>query len=466
MEKLKKVSPFRLSSLLRLQRDPKLALQLFLNPNPNDANPKPFRYSLLSYDLIISKLGRARMPSEMEKIVEKLKSDTRIIPKEIIICNIITFYGRAHLPHKALQVFDEMPAFRCQRTMKSVNTVLNSLLVCREFEKMWDLFIEIEKYGSPDACTYNILINARCVKGDVEGALNMFDEMLKIGVEPNVVTFGTLINGFCAKLELGKAFRLKKKMEGDFKIKPNAHIYTALIKGVCKIDELGKAIKLKEEMLRKKVELDPAIYSTLISAFFKVGRKAEVSELLEEMKKVGCKPDTVTYNALICGFCQEKEFDLAFGILNEMEKNGCKPDVISYNIIISGLCRDGKTREALDLLEDMPRRKCIPDVVTYRILFVGLCDQMHLKEGAGILDEMLFKGYAPRSSSVSKFMGELVRCHKMEILWTVLNSLAKRNAIDSDIWRLVISLVCTEDNHCDASEVVSSLISTQAYSVG
>ncbi|CAI9787706.1 unnamed protein product [Fraxinus pennsylvanica] len=444
MEKLKKVSSFRLSSLLRLQKDPKLALQLFLNPNPNDPNPKPFRYSLLSYDLIISKLGRARMLSEMENIVEKLKSDTRIITKEIILCNIITFYGRARLPHKALKVFEEMPAFRCQRTMKSVNTVLNSLLICRQFEKMWELFMEIEKYGSPDACTYNILINARRVKGDVEGALNMFDEMIKRGVEPNVVTFGTVISGYCAKLELNKAFRLKKKMEGDFKIKPNAHIYTALIKGLCKVDELDKAIKLKEEMSRKKVELDPAIYSTLINQFFKAGRKAEVSELLEEMGKVGCKLDTVTYNALICGFCQEKEFDSAFGVLNDMEKNGCKPDVISYNVIISGLCREGKTREAHDLLEDMPRRKCLPDVVTYRILFDGLCDQMHLKEGAGILDEMLFKGYVPRSSSVSKFVGELVRGHKTEILWTVLNSLAKRNAIDSDIWRFVISLVCKE----------------------
>ncbi|CAI9754961.1 unnamed protein product [Fraxinus pennsylvanica] len=149
-----------------------------------------------------------------------------------------------------------------------------------------------------------------------------------------------------------------------------------------------------------------------------------------------------------------------------MEKNGCKPDVISYNVIISGLCREGKAREAHDLLEDMPRRKCFPDVVTYRILVDGLCDQMHLKEGAGILDEMVFKGYVSRSSSVSKFIGELVRDHKMEILWTVLNSLAKRNAIISDIWRLVISPVCKKDNHYDASEVVSLLISTGAHSVG
>ncbi|KAL0443618.1 UNVERIFIED_CONTAM: putative pentatricopeptide repeat-containing protein [Sesamum latifolium] len=301
--KMKKISPFRLSSLLRLQKDPTKALHLFLNPNPKDPNlnAKPFRYSLLSYDLIISKLGKAKMFSELEK-------------------------GRARLPHKALQVFDEIPSSRCQRTIKSVNTLLNSLLMCREFDKIREVFSGTGKHASPDACTYNILINACCMRSDLEGAWEVFDEMRRRGVDPNVVTFGTLINGLCAISKVDMAFSLKRRMERDFKIRPNAHIYVALVKRLCKVGDLNKAIELKDEMLRKKVELEPAVYSTLISAFFKAGRKGEVSELLEEMRRNGCKPDTVTYNAMIYGFCQEKEFDLAFAALSEMEKEGCKPD--------------------------------------------------------------------------------------------------------------------------------------------
>ncbi|KAK6134977.1 hypothetical protein DH2020_031261 [Rehmannia glutinosa] len=441
MQKLKKISPFRLSSLLRLEKDPKLALQLFLKPNPDDPNPKakPFRYSLLSYDLIISKLGRARMFLEMENVVEKLKNDTRITPEEVIFCNIITFYGRARLPCKALQLFDEIPSCRCQRTIKSVNTLLNILLMCREFDKMREVFSGIEKYASPDACTYNILINACCMGSDLERAWNVFDEMRRRGIEPNVVTFGTLINGLCANSQLDMAFRL------------------------CKADQLNKAVELKDEMLRKEVELDPAVYSTLISAFFKVGRKGEVSGLLEEMRRHGCKPNTVTYNAMIYGFCQEKEFDSAFKALSEMEKEGCKPDVISYNVIISALCRERRVSEANDLLEDMPRRKCPPDVVTYRTLFDGFCDLNQFKEAASILDEMIFMGYALHSSSISKYINELVRSENRE-LWTCLFSLVKRNSIDRYIWRLLTSLVC-KDNNSDAHELFNRLINSRSLSV-
>ncbi|KAL6175336.1 hypothetical protein ACLB2K_051977 [Fragaria x ananassa] len=100
----KSISPFRLSSLLRNQKDPALALQLFQNPNPDsNAQPqKPFRYSLISYDIIISKLGRAKMFDQMEQILGQMKQETHLSPPEIIFCNVMSYYGRARLPDRAL----------------------------------------------------------------------------------------------------------------------------------------------------------------------------------------------------------------------------------------------------------------------------------------------------------------------------------------------------------------------------
>ncbi|KAK9204200.1 hypothetical protein WN943_014458 [Citrus x changshan-huyou] len=147
-------TPLALASLLRLQKDPKLALQLFKNPNPNpndtEAPPlKPYRYNLLHCDLTITKLGRAKMFDEMQQIFHQLKHDTRVIPEEIIFCNVISFYGRARLLEHALQVFDEMSSFNVQRTVKSLNTLLNAMLTCGKLDRMKELFQIMEKYVSP-----------------------------------------------------------------------------------------------------------------------------------------------------------------------------------------------------------------------------------------------------------------------------------------------------------------------------
>ncbi|KAK4373941.1 hypothetical protein RND71_004618 [Anisodus tanguticus] len=457
MEKVKQISPLRLSSLLRQQKDPKIALQLFLNPNPKNTKI-PFRYSPLCYDLIISKLGKAKLFNQMEQILNQLKHDTQISLNEVVFCNIITFYGRSHLPEKALRIFTEIPSFRCYRSIKSVNTLLNALLNCKQYDKISEMLKNFEIYGTPDVCTFNILMNACCSSGDLGNAREVFDEMRKRGVQPNVVSFGTLINGLCANGELDEAFRMKKIMERDFKMKGNAFVYVALIKGVCKVDDLNAAYKLKDEMLRKKVELDSAVYSTLISAYFRVGRKDEVYGLLNEMEKNGCKCDKVTFNALMHGYCQEKDLDSAFRVLDEMEVKGCKPDVISCNVIIRGLCNDGKLREASELLDDMPRRRCKPDVVSYRIYFDGLCKAMKFKEAAVILHEMVFKGYVPRDTSLNELFHGLIQEGDRESLMRALDNMASVNCISKEVWGMMISMMCQQDNLSNAYGLVGMLL--------
>ncbi|KAK9688771.1 hypothetical protein RND81_09G009800 [Saponaria officinalis] len=462
MEKLKKISQFRLSSLLRQQNDPIIAFNLFLNPNfcPN-SNPKPFNHSLLSYDLIITKLGRAKMFHELELILSKLKLETRFNPTEIMFCNVITYYCRARLPDKALQVFDEMPTFRCRRTVKSLNTLLNGLLICREFEIMERIFVGFESFDCPDVCTYNVMINACRMQGDLVSAWKVFDEMRKRRIQPNVVTFSTLIVVLCESSKLKEAFKLMIDMSRVYKVDPNVYVYASLIKGLCEVKELNQAFRVKDEMLKRKIEVDSAVYTTLISGLFKVGRKDEVEGVLEEMKSVGCKPDTVTYNAIITGYCAEDRFDLGLRVLNEMESKGCKPDVISFNVIIRAYVNAGLLREAMDLFEDMPRRGCKPDVLSYRILVQGLIDGMVLKDAILFLDEMIFKGFAPYPTAINAFMKRLREDKNFELLFEVLSTLAKGNYIDIDCWKLVIDVVFKKSEFLNFCDVFDALITSE-----
>ncbi|XP_031403938.1 putative pentatricopeptide repeat-containing protein At1g53330 [Punica granatum] len=452
----KPASPSGLSALLRREKDPKLALRLFQTPNGQCSPEKPFRHSLLSYDLIITKLARAKMFPEMEAILRRLRDETHFYPKEPMFCHVITSYGRSRMPDPAVRTFESIPSFRCRRTVKAFNTLLNALLKCEEYGRMIEFFHNIEKYAYPDACTYNILINACGVVGRLDDACKLFDEMPRRGVFPNVVTFGTLIYWLCVDNRFEEAFELKDNMVRAHGILPNAHIYACLIKAACKVTDLSNAFGLKDEMLSNRVELDSAIYNTLINVLFKAGRKDEVSGLLEEMREKGCGPDTVTYNTMISALCDKKDFEAAHRILDEMAVNGSKPDVISFNVIIRGLCKEGKLQEASDLFEDMPRQGCRPDVVSYRVLFDGLSMHRLLEEAVLILDEMLFQGYAPRDSSLNEFLHNLCEEGKHKLLVRVLTSLGKGNLIEADIWARVVSLVCDKETDL-CSETIDHL---------
>ncbi|CAH8363234.1 unnamed protein product [Eruca vesicaria subsp. sativa] len=458
MSAVKNVSSFRLASLLRRENDPSAAIKLFQNPDPESSNPKrAFRYSLLCYDLIITKLGGSKMFQELDQVLLQLKSDTRILPTEILFCNVINYLGRGKLPTRALHVFDEMPQYRCQRTVKSVNSLLNALLKCGAFDKMKEVLSSIDKYGKPDACTYNILINGYSQSGCFDDALKLFDEMVKKKVKPTGVTFGTLIHGFCKISKVKEALKMKHDMLKVYGVCPTVHIYASLIKALCQIGELSLAFKLKDEAYQGKIKVDSAIYSTLISSLIKAGRSDEVSGILEEMRGKGCEPDTVTYNVLINGFCVENDLESAYRVLDEMVEKGLKPDVISYNMILGALFRIQNWKEGAYLFEDMPRRGCVPDILSYRIVFDGLCEGSQFEEAAVVLDEMLFKGYKPRRDRLERFLQRLCESGRLDILGKVISSLNKENAVDADFWSVIMPTVCKEPV---ISEPVNMLLKT------
>ncbi|KAL4185067.1 hypothetical protein AMTRI_Chr10g228780 [Amborella trichopoda] len=50
---------------------------------------------------------------------------------------------------------------------------------------------------NPDVVTYNTLVNVLCKRNKVEEALALHKEMGKRGCQPDVVTYNTVIDGLC-----------------------------------------------------------------------------------------------------------------------------------------------------------------------------------------------------------------------------------------------------------------------------
>ncbi|KAE8686834.1 Detected protein of unknown function [Hibiscus syriacus] len=82
------------------------------------------------------------MFAEMEQVLHLHKNDTRIVPEDIIFCSVMKIYGWAKLHECALKLLDEIPQYRCPRTVKSMNSLLLALLLSRKFDEMKELLPE------------------------------------------------------------------------------------------------------------------------------------------------------------------------------------------------------------------------------------------------------------------------------------------------------------------------------------
>merc|ERR1719373_357991 len=109
-----------------------------------------------------------------------------------------------------------------------------------------------------------------CAKGsDLSTALDLFHNMKKQGIHPDVITYSTLIS-VCEKCrQPDKAMELFNKMQKEDGLSPNTITCNALI-----------------------------------SACDKGGKPEEAWRVFQDMRRWGPTPDVVTYSALISAFCK------------------------------------------------------------------------------------------------------------------------------------------------------------------
>ncbi|CAN6559651.1 unnamed protein product [Malus baccata var. baccata] len=214
----------------------------------------------------------------------------------------------------------------------------------------------------PDVYTLNIIINCFFHLNQMGFGLSVLGKFFKLGFEPNemtssrlvlnVVTYNTLMDGFCKVGRIQDAQKLFTQMQACGHL-PDVPTCNILLDGLCKNQELPMALKLFREMVDKKLDPNIWTYNILIQGLCIAGKVEYARDLFRSLSSRGLQPDTRTYNIMIGGFCNGGLTSEAKKLLKEMEEKGCSPDDCTYNIIIRGFFNNNEPSEAMGLIQQM-----------------------------------------------------------------------------------------------------------------
>ncbi|XP_012083143.1 pentatricopeptide repeat-containing protein At5g16420, mitochondrial [Jatropha curcas] len=457
--------PKRLVSMIIRQQNLDLALQIF--DYAGKYHPG-FSHNYDTYDSIIYKLSRARAFGPVEVLLSDLHK-AQIKCGEHLFITVIRNYGLAGKPELALKMFIRIQEFNTQRSVRSLNTLLNAFVQNKRYDLVHGVFQNCKsKFGVvPNVFTYNILIKGLCKKNDVEGAIRVLDEMPTMGIIPNVVTYTTILGGYVSRGDMVNA----KKVFGDLFDRgwlPDATTYTILMDGYCQQGRLVDAIKLMDDMEENGVEPNDITYGVMIQAFCKEKKAGEARNLLDDMLnrkyvpssslcckvidvlceerkveeacdlwkrmlKKNCTPDNAITSTLIYWLCKEGKIWEARKLFGEFER-GSIPSLLTYNTLIAGMCERGELNEAGKLWDDMMEKGCEPNAFTYNMLIKGFCKIGSAKEGIRIVQEMLDKRCMPDKSTYAILIEELRETSMEAEVDKVVSMAMASGGIDSDSW--------------------------------
>ncbi|XP_073098626.1 uncharacterized protein [Elaeis guineensis] len=265
------------------------------------------------------------------------------------------------------------------------HTMMDGYTNIRNEEKCLIVFERLKECGfTPSVISYGCLIN---LYTKMEKAIEVIDKMSLAGITPNEHTYTTVMQGYAADGDTGKAFEYFTKIK-EKGLKLDVFTYEALLKACCKSGRMQSALAVTREMSAQKIPRNTFVYNILIDGWARRGDVWEAADLMQQMKQDGVLPDIHTYTSFINACCKAGDMQRATKMVEEMEAAGVKPNVKTYTTLIRGWAQASLPEKALRCFEEMKVAGLKPDKAAYHCLVTSLLSRVTVAEEyiyAGIL---------------------------------------------------------------------------------
>ncbi|XP_051224287.1 uncharacterized protein [Lolium perenne] len=256
------------------------------------------------------------------------------------------------------------------------------------------LATSVDDHGAvPSPSTYRAMVLEFCARGDMAGAVKVFDTMTTRGCQVDDGVCSVIVSGFskAGKAEAGLEFydRVRKDVSG---FEPGLVTLTAVVSLLGREGRIGEVAELVREMERKGVMGDEVFYSSLVHGYMRSGLLMEGLREHRSMLEKGIAADVVNYTSVIDGMCREGSVDKVMGFLDEMERMGTKPNLITYTSLVGGFCKRNRFEDAFSVMRKLEQTGVVVDEYAYSILIGGLCKKGDLDKAFSLLGEMEGKG--------------------------------------------------------------------------
>ncbi|KAL2636275.1 hypothetical protein R1flu_007754 [Riccia fluitans] len=238
-----------------------------------------------------------------------------------------------------------------------------------QVDKALEAFVELtDREIRSNVYVWNSILSVLVCNGKVDRAFQYFRLMKEEGIEPDKVTYSTMVAG-CSKALGGfyKAQELVKEMrERGFRL--DSVMYGALI-NVCAANHMTEEARVTfEEMQAAGFTPNLFHYSSLLNSYALTAKHEEAEKVLEEMKAAGLRPNKVVLNSLMNGYARAKLPHKARKTFEEMTTYGLQPDMISFCSLMDAYSKNGQVKEAQEIFDQMKAAGLKPGSNSYSIL--------------------------------------------------------------------------------------------------
>jgi len=326
------------------------------------------------------RVGRLDVLSrQMEKFKKRTTSGGALSPETYrLYGSMIKAYGKARDLKKVWDLWNQMVADGGQLTSVTLGCMVEALVANGQSNEAWEIVQKLLKDDSTKSLV-NTVICSSILKGftytyDTDKVMALYKQMQAHHIQPNTITFNTMLNAFaqCGCMQFAPEV-LQDMRAAAPSVQPDIVTYSTLVKGYCHAGSLDRALQVFRDMQQeKKCAPDEVLFNSLLGGCAKEFRLEEALQLLDEMKVCGVAPSNYTLSMLVKLMCRCRQLDQAFTVLEDISKEyKFKINIQVYTCLIQGCFHNGQTDKASVVYQTILSEGLLPDAMTYTVLIKG-----------------------------------------------------------------------------------------------
>lgn len=176
---------------------------------------------------------------------------------------------------------------------------------------------------------YNILIRARCKRGQIEEARAIIQEMVELGCHPDATAYNYLLAYLCKSNRMDEACNVFNEMK-EKGFHPNAITFEALIFHSSIRGQLDVASQYLDWMVMRDIEPRRATHSAFLKALFQTNQREKAYKYVNDLSAKFNTSSNTLYNLLAELHLKNGDPMTAKNIINEMMEKDLMPNSSIY----------------------------------------------------------------------------------------------------------------------------------------
>jgi pentatricopeptide repeat protein len=333
--------------------------------------------------------------------------------------------GRERNSRKAVELLGELESSDVGVDTTAYNCVLDVCIKCGDKKSAADLFTKMKVTGYVDTISYNTLL-----KGMGAGATGLTDagmvlaEMRKFGLQPNQITYNSLINYAISCGNVPQAWGFIKNMEEE-SIPVDNFTCSIMMKGLRHSSQPTDVDRTLSLIERSPVTPDDVLVNTLLDACIRLRDVSRLTNALKTFHGSGVVPSEHAYGSVIKAYGHAKALPEAWATWREMLARKVHPSDSTVTAMVDACNANGATADARIVLREAAETGLTPAANTYMSLLRQCAQRKDMEAALQVYEEMP----SPNLAAYNAVIDVCARCGDCDKAASVFKSMMSAGVV-------------------------------------